>query len=211
VENSFWLGSPIFDMRASSQGALFFDRAAGFVSESTTLKVLASLDGGVNYEEVFSKSGNDLITVQSDEANPNNPAEFVREYVNLSDFAGENRAMIRVAFVVEGGEETNSSIYLDKMELFLSANPEPVDPGINNTIVYPNPSSGVFNVAFNLERFENVNIRIYSSTGTLLHNVDYPNTLNQTYTFSEELFSKGFFFLKITSQSITETKKLIIN
>lgn len=211
IENSFWLGSPIFDMRASSQGALFFDRAAGFVSESTTLKVLASSDGGVNYQEVFSKSGNDLITVESEEANPNNPAEFVREYVNLSDFAGKNKSVVRVAFVVEGGEETNSSIYLDKLELFLSSNPEPVDPGLNNTIVYPNPSMGVFNVAFNLERFETVNIRIYSSSGALLHNVDYPNTLNQTYTFSPELFSKGFFFLKITSQSLTETKKLIIN
>jgi hypothetical protein len=210
-DNSFWLGSPIFDMRVSTQGALFFDRSAGFVSDNTTLKVLASSDGGVNYQEVFSKSGNELVTVQTEEANPNNPAEFVREYVNLTEFAGENKSVVRVAFVVEGGEETNSSIYLDNLELFLSANPEPVNPGENNTLIYPNPSRGLFNVAFNLEQFETVNIQVISSTGALLHDVDFPNTLNQTYTFSPELFSKGFFFLKITSQSISQTKKLIIN
>ncbi|MFD2201453.1 choice-of-anchor J domain-containing protein [Shivajiella indica] len=210
-ENSFWLGSPIFDMRVSTQGALFFDRAAGFVSENTIMKVLASADGGVNYQEVFRKSGNELTTVQSEEANPNNPAEFVREYVNLTDFAGEGKSVVRVAIVVEGGSESNSSIYLDNLELFLSANPEPVNPGENNTLIYPNPSRGLFNVAFNLERFETVNIQIISSTGALLHDMDYPNTLNQTYTFSPEVFSKGFFFMKITSQSISQTKKLIIN
>jgi len=210
-DNSFWLGSPIFDMRVSTQGALFFDRSAGIVSEGTTLKVLASSDGGVNYKEVFSKSGNDLVTVQAAEANPNNPSEFVREYVNLTDYAGEGKSVVRIAFVVEGGEATNSSIYLDNLELFLSADPEPVNPGENNTLIYPNPTRGLFNVAFNLERFETVNIQVISSTGALLYNVDFQNTLNQTYTFSPELFSKGFFFLKITSQSISQTKKLIIN
>jgi hypothetical protein len=210
-ENSFWLGSPIFDMRVSTQGALFFDRSAGIVSEGTTLKVMASSDGGVNYQEVFSKSGNDLVTVQSEEANPNNPSEYVREYVNLTDYAGEGKSVVRIAFVLEGGEETNSSIYLDNLELFLSADPEPVNPGENNTLIYPNPTRGLFNVAFNLERFETVNIQVISSTGALLYDVDFPNTLNQTYTFSPEIFSKGFFFLKITSQSITQTKKLIIN
>lgn len=208
--NSFWLGSPIFDLTGSMQAALFFDRAAGLVSPSTTLKVLASADGGVNYEEVYRKSGNDLITVQASEVNPNNSNEFVRDYVNLSSFAGKGKTMVRVAFVLEDGQESNSSVFLNNVELFLSANPEPVDPGLGNTIIYPNPAREVFNIVFNLDRFETVNIQITSATGALVHDVDYPNTLNQTYTFSSQNFSKGLFIVKITSQSITETRKLVI-
>jgi len=209
-KNSFWIGSPMFDLRQTRQAALFFDRAAGNVSPSTKLVVLASEDGGVTYQEVFSKSGNDLVTVSSGTPNPNVPADFTREFVNLSNFAGENRAMVRVALVLEGGDENNSPVYLNNIELFLSANPEPVDPGLGNTIIYPNPASGLFNIVFNLPRFENVNIQIISATGALVHDVDYPNTLNQTYTFSAQNFSKGLFIVKITSQSVTETRKLIL-
>lgn len=208
--NSYWLGSPMFDLTSSSQAALFFDRAAGAISPSTTLKVLASSDGGITYQQVFSKSGNDLVTVPGGQVNPNNPSEYRRDYVNLTSFAGRNRAMVRVAFVLEGGNENNDPVYLNNVELFLSANPEPVDPGLGNTIIYPNPANGLFNIVFNLPRFETVNIQIISATGTLVHDVDYPNTLNQIYTFSAENFSKGLFVVKITSQSITETRKLIL-
>jgi hypothetical protein len=208
--NSFWLGSPMFDLRGSSQAALFFDRAVGIVNPSTKLTVLASDDGGVSYQEVFSKSGEELTTINGSEPNPNTPSDFRREFVNLTDFAGSNNAMVRIAFVLEGGDESNSTIYLDNLELFFSANPEPVDPGLGNTIIYPNPANDVFNIVFNLPRFETVNIQITSPTGALVHDVDYFNTLNQTYTFSSQNFSKGLFIVKITSQSVTETRKLII-
>ncbi|WP_291786023.1 M43 family zinc metalloprotease [Cecembia sp.] len=208
--NSYWLGSPLFDLRSSQQAALFFDRAAGPVSASTRLLVLASDDGGVTYEEVFSKAGSELTTVNSSDPNPNDPSDFLREFIDLTEFAGTNKSMVRVAVVLEGGDENNSIIYLNNLELFLSANPEPVDPGLGNTIIYPNPASDVFNIVFNLPRFETVNIQITSATGALVHDVDYPNTLNQTYTFSSQNFSKGLFIVKITSQSVTETRKLII-
>ncbi|EKB50460.1 M43 family zinc metalloprotease [Cecembia lonarensis] len=208
--NTFWLGSPTFDLTRSSQAALFFDRAAGSVSPTTKLLVYASDDGGTNYREVFNKSGNDLVTVSSGDPNPNSSGDFTREYVNLSDFAGSNKSMVRVAIVLEGQEDTNSTIFLNNIELFLSANPEPVDPGLGSTIIYPNPANELFNIVFNLPRFETVKIQIVSATGTLVHDVDYPNTLNQTYTFSSRNFSKGLFIVQITSQSITETRKLII-
>jgi hypothetical protein len=210
VNNSYWLGSPIFDLTSSSQAALFFDRAAASISPTTTLKVLASTDGGVTYQQVYSKSGNELVTVPNGQVNPNNPSEYRRDYVNLTAFAGRNRAMVRVAFVLEGSDGDNDPVYLNNVELFLSANPEPVDPGLGNTIIYPNPANGLFNIVFNLPRFETVNIQIISATGALVHDMDYPNTLNQTYTFSAENFSKGLFVVKITSQSITETRKLIL-
>jgi hypothetical protein len=210
ISNTYWLGSPMFDLRNSSQAALFFDRAAGQVGPETNLSVYASNDGGVNYTEVLKKSGQELATVSSGNPNPNSPSDYVRDYVNLSDFAGGNNSMVRVAIVVESGLEENSPVFINNVELFLSANPEPVDPGSGNAILYPNPANQLFNIVFNLQRFENVNIQIFSPTGALVHDVNYPNTLNQTYTFSAQNFSKGLFIVKITSVSVVETKKLFI-
>ncbi|MBW3468197.1 T9SS-dependent choice-of-anchor J family protein [Arthrospiribacter ruber] len=209
-DNSYWLGSPLFDLSAARQAALFFDFASGQVVENTILKVLASRNGGRTYQEVFRKTGAELNTSNSSEANPNQRGDFERQFVNLTDYAGNERA-IRVAIVLENTDEANSTAYIDNIELFLSANPEPVDPGLGNTIIYPNPARDVFNIVFNLQTFESVNIQITSPTGQIVHDVDYPNTLNQTYTFSSQLFSKGLFIVKITSNTITETRKLIIH
>jgi hypothetical protein len=96
------------------------------------------------------------------------------------------------------------------LELFLSANPDPVIPAEQNIIVYPNPASKFVNVAFNLPKLENVTIQIISSTGALVSELSFPNTLNQTYTFSREMFSPGLYFFKINSSRLQEIKRVLI-
>lgn len=211
TNNSFWLGSPIFSLARSGQASVFFDKGAGRVTPNTVLKVMASDNGGVSYQEVRRLVGPEISSVQSADVNPNNPESFVREYVDLTAFAGKDKTNVRLAFVVENGDPSNSPIYIDNVELFLSANPEPVDPGLGRTIIYPNPARDIVNIVFNFNTFENVNIQIVSATGATVHNVNYPNTLNQTYSFSTALFSKGLFIVRITSNSITETRKLYIH
>lgn len=208
--NSFWLGSPLLDLTVSRQAAVFFDLAAGLVGPNTVFKVLASEDGGNEYEEVLRLTGAEITTVQAAEANPNNPSEFKRRFVDLSAFAGKEKNSGRVAFVVENGQEGFSPIYLDNIELFLSADPEPVNPGLGNVKIYPNPARDNFNIVFNFQNFESVNIEIISATGAVVHNVDYPNTLNQTYRFSSEQFIKGLYIVKISSRTVTQTFKLFV-
>lgn len=210
TNNSFWIGSPIFDLTGSRQASVFFDRAAGIMNENAVFKVMVSSDGGGSYQEVYRKIGSEITTIESPEANPNNIAEFERDYVNLTEYAGSNKQQVRLAFVVENGDLTNGPVFLNNVELFLSANEQPVDPGLGNTIIFPNPTDDLFNIVFNFNEFETVNIQIFSPTGALVQNVDYPNTLNQTYTFTSKQFSKGLFIVKITSRSITETRKLFI-
>ena len=209
--NSYWLGSSLFDLSGRSQASIFFDLAAGEVSATTTLSVLASVDGGENYFVVSEMTGSELSTVSVGEANPNSINDFARKYVNLSDFAGGENTDVRVAFVVDNGAADDSPIYIDNIELFQSANPSPVIPGEGMTILYPNPAQDIFNIAFNLVQYEEVNIQVISSAGMVVQDLDYPGTLNQTYSFSTELFSKGVFIIKITSPTIQETRRLIIN
>jgi hypothetical protein len=145
------------------------------------------------------------------EANPANIKDFKRKYVNLTEFAGEGKTNIRLAFALEAEGNENASIYLDNLELFLSANPEPVIPTEGNSILYPNPASEYFNISFNLQRRERVTVQIISSTGALIQELNFPNTLNQTYTFTREMFTPGLYILKINSPSLQEIKRLVIN
>ncbi|HSF54682.1 MAG TPA: M43 family zinc metalloprotease [Algoriphagus sp.] len=209
--NSYWLGSPVFDLSQTSQASIFFDLAAGQVDPTTRLSLLASMDGGLNYSVAWTATGTELSTVSVGESNPNSPEDFVRKYANLSGFAGPANSNVRLAFVLEVNGNSNSPVYLDNLELFLNANPEPVIPAEGSSILFPNPAREYFSLAFNLPVQEEVTIQIISATGSIVHEVVYPGTLNQTYTFSTELFRTGVYIIRINSNSFQEMKRLIIN
>ncbi len=209
--NSYWLGSPVFNLTESRQASIFFDLAAGEVNSATKLSLLASINGGLEYDTVWTVTGQELSTVSVGEANPNSPNDYIRKYINLSDFAGPEALAVRLAFVLEASGNENDPVFIDNIELFLSANPDPVIPLQGSSVLYPNPATDYFNMSFNLPVQENVTIQIISATGAIVHEVEYPNTLNQTYTFSTELFRTGVYIIRINSNSIQEMKRLILN
>ncbi len=208
--NSYWMGTPIFDLSVSRQASVFFDVAAGTVNPGTTLYLLASTNQGETYKVIWSEAGTALSTVSTGNANPSSPGDYERKYVNLTEYAGEGKKEIRLAFALDVFGTQNAPVYLDNLELFLSANPDPVIPAERNTIIYPNPASEFVNVAFNLPRRENVTIQVISSTGAVVRELTFPNTLNQTYTFSRDMFSAGLYVFKINSSSLQEIKRVLI-
>jgi hypothetical protein len=211
--NSYWLGSALFDLSNTTQASIFFDRAAGGFSPSdgTELNVLISTDGGESYEQLLSREGEQINSVSgSGPVNPNIPSDYAREFIDLSAYTGEGFDKVRLAFRVAYRSGSTNPIYLDNIELFLSANPDPVFPESGNNIVFPNPATDIVNIAFNLSDYEDVNIQIISAAGHVVHDVVYPNTLNQTYSFSTELFSKGVYIFKISREGISEHKRIII-
>jgi hypothetical protein len=209
--NSYWLGTPTFDLTLSSQASVFFDLASGQVDPDTRLSLLASRDGGMTYSEVWSAAGQELSTVTIGEANPNSEGDYARKYVDLSSIAGSGSERARIAFVLTVAGSSNSPVYLDNIELFLNANPEPVIPTEGSSTLYPNPARDRFSLAFNLPTRDEVTIQIISSNGSIVHEVVYPGTLNQTYTFSTELFRTGVYLIRISGNSLVEMKRLIIN
>jgi hypothetical protein len=208
--NSYWMATPSFDLSVSRQASVFFDVAAGAVDPGTTLYLLASTNQGETYKVIWSEAGTALSTVSTGNANPTSAGDYERKYVNLTDYAGEGKKDIRLAFALDVFGTQNAPIYLDNLELFLSANPDPVIPAERNTIIYPNPASEFVNVAFNLPKRENVTIQIISSTGAVVRELSFPNTLNQTYTFSRDMFTAGLYIFKINSSSLQEIKRVLI-
>lgn len=208
---SYWLGTPIFDLSSSPQASVFFDAGTLGANGNAKLRVLASTDGGVTYSEVWSASGTELTNQNLDPSDPASLGVGSRKFVDLSEFAGTGSSKVRIAFVAEGMTSADNPIYLDNIELFLRANPDPVIPAEGRMVLFPNPATDVFNLAFNLSAYEEVNIQVIAVTGAVIHDINYPNTLNQTYTFSTDLFAKGVYIVKVTSNSIRETRRLMIN
>lgn len=210
---SYWLVSPEFDLSMTPSASLFFDwTAGGFDPQgSSKMEVLVSNDGGVTHTRVWERDASELNLMGSGNMpNPNSIGDFERAYANLNAFAGEGNEQVRIYISLQNQNDRSGVLYMNNLELFFSDEPEPVDPGLNNALVFPNPAYDVFNISFNLEDYEDINIQIISTTGQVVYDVDYPNTLNQTYTFSNVLFSKGLFIVKISSDSIAVTKRLVI-
>ncbi len=213
TNDSYWIASPVMDLSNTSQASIFFERAASAMDENSKMRVLLSTDGGVHFnQELAVYSGEELNTISGTAPiNPNSEEEFIREFIDLSAFTGSEMENIRLAFVIENAAASSNPVYLDNIEFFLSNNPDPVNPGDGNAVVYPNPATDIFNIAFNLEDFEDVRIQVIASSGQVVHDVIYPGTLNQTYSFSSSLFAKGVFIVKIQSDSLALTKRLIIH
>ncbi|QTE21889.1 reprolysin-like metallopeptidase [Polaribacter cellanae] len=77
--------------------------------------------------------------------------------------------------------------------------------------LYPNPSTGVVNLKFNLEDSNQVSLQLFDVRGRLVDQKKFNNIKNR---FSKEISfknaSKGLYLLKITNGSKYTTKKLIL-
>ena len=77
--------------------------------------------------------------------------------------------------------------------------------------LYPNPSNGSFNLKFNTESNENVEIQLYDLTGRLVKELQFSNL---SFQFSERISfqntAKGFYVLKIKNGTKQTSRKLLI-
>ncbi|WP_158861239.1 M43 family zinc metalloprotease [Lunatibacter salilacus] len=210
---SYWLASPLFDLSETSEASLVFDwTAGGFEAGSPiALEVLVSRDGGVTGDVVWSKSGGELNPLGSGTMpSINNPDDFRSEFIDLSAYAGIEDEQLRLFLRLSDEGAAGASVYLNNLELFYSNEPFRVDPGLNNALIYPNPAEDRFQIVFNLDEFEDVQIEILTMSGKLAYDKTFENTLNQTYSFGTEFLPKGVYIVKITSGAVSATKRLII-
>jgi hypothetical protein len=82
---------------------------------------------------------------------------------------------------------------------------------IANLDVYPNPSRDVFNVAFTSEDVQNLEIRVINIVGEVVYTENLEQFVGE-YTKSLDLatYTKGVYFLEITTNNGVVNKKLIL-
>jgi hypothetical protein len=82
---------------------------------------------------------------------------------------------------------------------------------INNLDVYPNPSRDIFNVSFTSEDAQDLEIRIINVIGEVIISEDLQQFIGE-YTKQVDLatYTKGVYFLEITTNNGVVNKKLIL-
>jgi len=77
--------------------------------------------------------------------------------------------------------------------------------------LYPNPSSGNFNLQFNAESTESVEIQLYDLTGRLVKELQFSNiSLRFSESISFQNTARGFYVLKIKNGAKQTSRKLVI-
>ena len=97
---------------------------------------------------------------------------------------------------------------------FTMPNAIKVDGGtttINNLDVYPNPSRDVFNVNFTSEDVQDLEVRVINVVGEVVYTENLEQFVGQ-YTKAIDLatYTKGIYFLEITTNDGVVNKKLIV-
>jgi len=199
-----WLVSPTIDLTNSSNALLNFDLAYALASNGTeTLRVLASTDCGESYDElVLNLVGENLATTTPTENLLAIEDSVWRNVnVNLNQFRDENE--LRLAFVSTANNGNN--IYLDNIQLFTTET-----DNLNKTVLYPNPNYGeLVNLAFSLDQKEVVTVTVMDRTGKKMLEKSFPNTLNQTYEIDLTGEANGLYFIKVTGESFSFTRRLM--
>ena len=82
---------------------------------------------------------------------------------------------------------------------------------INSIIIYPNPSRDVFNVAFTSEDVQDLEVRVINIVGEVVYTENLQQFVGE-YTKSIDLvtYTKGVYFLEITTNNGVVNKKLIL-
>ena len=82
---------------------------------------------------------------------------------------------------------------------------------INNLDVYPNPSRDIFNVTFTSEDVQNLEVRIINVIGEVVYTENLVQFVGE-YTKQVDLatYTKGVYFLEITTDNRVINKKLIL-
>lgn len=131
----------------------------------------------------------------------------MQEYTySLTNFTNESSVMFRIVFhsdaaVVEEGAIVDDFVVRGTLST--------EEFGSNTFNVYPNPSSSVFNI--NMKQANTFNYEVYNISGQLIMKNKNINPTGYSYALDMSAYTSGVYFLKLTSNNATITKKLILN
>jgi hypothetical protein len=82
---------------------------------------------------------------------------------------------------------------------------------INDLEVYPNPSNGVFNVSFMSEDVQNLEVRVLNMVGELVYSEGLEQFVGEyTKSINMSKYTKGVYFLEITTNNGVVNKKIVL-
>jgi hypothetical protein len=127
--------------------------------------------------------------------------------LDISAWAGQNNVKI----MFESFNRDGNNLFLDNIEIDgpvgISA-PGRGDLGIR---IYPNPSNGIFNLYIE-KGTQDINTSIFDLNGKRVHNEKIQSgTGSITRELNLSTLSKGVYYIRLTTDRVTQVEKIIIN
>jgi hypothetical protein len=202
---------PSINLSSISAPLLSFKLAAAevFPEHVNTLKVFASADCEQSWIELYSRTGQQLLTSSSTEPGfiPQNSSDWRTETVNLTTLANEDNVVFKFVYYRDSLPQPNN-LFIDDVNI---GSPD-VILGKNSADifeVYPNPSNGYIFVRSS--SFEQYHTELFDSKGVLVSRKDAITGLNERISVSEnKRLEKGLYLLKIFNTKHVLTKKVIV-
>ncbi|MBV1923778.1 MAG: immune inhibitor A [Flavobacteriaceae bacterium] len=129
--------------------------------------------------------------------------DWVLEEINLSDYLGEN-ILVRFQFRSDG-LETEDGFYFDDLKINIVEDGTVGIEDFENNIfnVYPNPVQDILNITTPLS---NYSIEVYTIQGQLIQK---KINISESSTFDYSSFSDGIYLMKLSSENISQTVKIV--
>ncbi len=205
-----WLISPSFSLADFSEAGLFFKMSYGINTNAPSaddqLTLLMSTTCTEGFEDVWTRDLNDLdFDDTSSEWSAAPKENWLEQFVDLSDYAGEDEVRIAFAFKNDGG----NTFFLDDIELTNNADDDQPRLPLGQFVTYPNPARESFKVTVSLQNRETVSIQLYDISGSMVFEETVQDVLNQTLSINTGLHY-GTYFLRIRGGGINQVQRILI-
>jgi len=122
-----------------------------------------------------------------------------------TDLTGETNILFRIVFHSDGGVN-EEGVIIDDFVIDGTLGVEDLE--IGDFMLYPNPSTGIFNIVFK-EGTTKLNFNVFDVTGKIVYSKQTSQFSNE-YQLNLNQLSSGIYFLEVENDTKKITKKLII-
>ncbi len=180
-------------------------------SYSDELLVLISTDCGVNFSQLFYRTGTSMTTgtTQTTPYIPNSATVWKMANINLSAYANSNSAILKIVNVTDGG----NNLYIDSINIGgFSTGTMEFNETQYNVNVFPNPTTDIVTLNFTLNQPEPVKISIFNTLGqqVFTEEGDLGSGLHNKKFPIEKWGSSTFYLMHLTIGNKAITKKVLI-
>ena len=192
------LYAPLMNFTNNQEPTLTFDVAhVRYSSSSERLQVMVSSDCGTTWTVVYDKAGEELATGPASSSEFNTPSAYYRqEIVDLSDYAGEERVLIKFVFTSDYG----NNVFVDNINI--SNGPTAIETvEVSNLEIFPNPVKDVLTINYDKAISQ---IDVYDLDGKLVKSF---TTVGSTVNVSD--LSAGVYMLNMQTEEGLVVKKIV--
>ncbi len=209
--------SPVYDFTNVTQNNLTFKYAYASIDSDSKdlLRVFVSEDCGNTWVQrgSYTSLGLNIASVgyQINNWAPTSSSDWSSKTIsNLQNYLGKPSVMFKFEFTTGGG----NNLYIDDINIgntFGISTPDYLNTNIGLT-VFPNPSEGVFTVAYQTKENDNTFVQVVDITGRVLYSTTEKKAQEglQNETIQLQNAPAGMYFVNVYMNNSKFTEKVII-